>query len=219
MIGESTGDDQAAADDGDDLAAVVAALARLVADGLGPAIGLGGDRRRRTGVERVARLGRDELGHRLDALWHPLVRYATLRLGGNEQDAKDVVAEAFLRVLRADPDLSAPEALGGYVRATVRNEIYRLGRRDRGRSSSHDPTDLDDLPSRARPFDDRVCDELTLAVAFATLSPRQQQCLALLVEGRSVQETASALGISEGNVKRIRHDAHARLRAALGQAA
>jgi RNA polymerase sigma-70 factor (ECF subfamily) len=210
-------------------------LRRLVAEGLGPALGLAGDWRRRSAIDRVARLGPDELTRRLDDVYRgqraALVAHAQ-RILGNREDAEDVVNEAFARVLRADPDLTAPEALAGYLRAVVRNEALDRGTantRDRvarlagaapppdGTGTAAAPVDLDALLTAAeRPVEDRVCDDLTLAVALQMLSARQRQCFALrFVDGLSVSEVAARLSISDGNVKRICHDVRARIAAAL----
>ena len=53
--------------------------------------------------------------------------------------------------------------------------------------------------------------------ALAALSPRERACVVLRqMEDLSVVETASALGLSEGAVKRYTSDGLARLNAALG---
>ena len=218
----TTGDDVVANAD-DDLPGVTAALQRLVGEGLGPAIGLSGDWRKRSAIERVARLGPEELGRRLEDIYavhyDSFVGYAT-RLLGNRPDAEDVVCEAFARVLRADPDLDVPENLVGYVLRVVRNEAYDRGSqntRDRQARQPHDPVDLEArLASPGRPLADRVCDEVTFAVALHMLSVRQRQCFALrFLDDYSVKDIAVRLGISEGNVKRICYEARSRLAMAL----
>ena len=56
--------------------------------------------------------------------------------------------------------------------------------------------------------------------ALAALSPRERACVVLRqMEDLSVVETASALGLSEGAVKRYTSDGLARLNAALGRTA
>ena len=219
--------DHVAGVDGDrDLPAVGDALHRLVAGGLGPVVGLSSDWRRRSAISRVARLGRVELASRLDVVYgtyrSSFVGYAT-RILGNRHDAEDVVNEAFVRVLRADPDLQAPEALAGYARTVVRN-VARDHRdettRDHTARQPHAVVDLDArLAGPDRPLEDRVCDEVTLGIAFRLLSDRQRQCFALrFVEGLSVKDSAARMGVSEGNVKRITFEVRARLSAALAAA-
>lgn len=224
----------------DDQPILAATLRALVDAGLGPVLGLGpqSDRQRRSAIGRVARLGPEELGRRLEALYRDeravLVRRAWSVLG-NREDAEDVVNEAFIRVLRANPDLQTPESLVHYVSRVVRNEALDRGSRntrDRtarvapvapgaGGSSagagSDEPPDLDAwLAAPDRPIEDKVCDELTLALAMNVLSERQRQCFALrFVDGLSVEATATRLAISGGNVKRICHEVRSRLAAAL----
>jgi RNA polymerase sigma-70 factor (ECF subfamily) len=225
MTTQSWVDDRDEADDGGPLPGITAALQRLVGNGLGPALGLGPDRRMRSAVARVARLGPDELARRLDLVYSEqsgsFVGYAT-RILGSREDAEDVVNEAFARVLRADPDLQAPEALVPYVRTVVRNEA-----RDRGSQNTRDRherqidiAELDDrLTAGDRPLDDRVCDEISLALAVRTLPDRQRQCFALrFVDGLSVRDTAARMNISDGNVKRLSYEVRSRLAALLTSA-
>jgi RNA polymerase sigma factor (sigma-70 family) len=223
MAMEPTAGDAEAVDESA-LPGVTEVLRRLVADGLGPALGLRPDWGRRSGVARVARLGPEELGRRLDAVYTDhrgdFVAHAA-RILGNRHDAEDVVNEAFARVLRADPDLQAPEALTGYVYRVVRNEATDRGSqitRDRNaRRPDPDLADLDDrLVSRDRPIDERVCDEVALGVALHVLSERQRQCFTLrFLDGLSVRDTAARMNISDGNVKRLCHEVRTRIAAVL----
>jgi RNA polymerase sigma-70 factor (ECF subfamily) len=216
-------------DDGidDDLAHVAAILRRLAGDGLGPAMGLSVDRRKRASIERVARLGPEQLRRRLADVYaghySSFVDYANLLLG-NRHDAEDVVCEAFARVLRADPDLEVPENLAGYVRRAVRNAAYDRSSKNTRDRHARQPNELVDLEARlvsaGQPVADRVCDDVTLAVALHVLSERQRQCFTLrFLDGFSVKDIAARLAISEGNVKRICHEVRSRLAVALDAAA
>lgn len=126
----------------DDGSALASTLRELVTAGLDPAMGI-------TSIGRVARLAPDELRRSLDDIYrsryHDFVRYTTSRLG-NRQDAEDVVNEAFVRVLRANPDLTAPKALAGYVRRAVENVANRTGSatsRDRRNQTPDESADLE----------------------------------------------------------------------------
>jgi RNA polymerase sigma factor (sigma-70 family) len=227
MISEAIADDDPAAEGDEHLPSVTAALQRLVSAGLGPAVGLRGDWRRRSAIERVARLDPEELKRRLGVIWaehyDSFVAYAG-RILGNRHDAEEVVGEAFARVLKANPDLEAPEKLPNYLRVVVRNEARDRGRqisRDREARQPHDPVDLEArLASPDRPPADKVCDEVTLAVALHVLSERQRQCFTLrFLDGLKVKDIAARLEIGEGNVKRIFHEVRARLAAAFEAAA
>jgi RNA polymerase sigma factor (sigma-70 family) len=193
-------------------------LHKLLAAGLLPAVSLGADRRFRSGVTRVARLGPDELGRRIEAIYdthfEQLVRYAQRDLG-NRQDAEDAVQNAFVRVIKADPDLDDTDALPGYLRIAVRNEAYRLGSKNT-RDREHRGADVVDLESRReapdKPVDESVCDQVAVGLLIATLPPRQWACIWLFYfEDLSVQEIAERLDISEGTVKGYLHDARGRL--------
>jgi RNA polymerase sigma-70 factor (ECF subfamily) len=205
------------------LSSLTATLQRLVAEGFGPVLGLDPDRRRRSAVSRVARLGPDELSRQLDLLYGTqcpfLVAYAA-RILGRRDGAEDVVNEAFARVLRADPDLQAPEGLPGYVSRVVRNQALDWGSRTTRDRERRQPLDVTDLEARLDPVgrsaEDQVCDQISLALAIRTLSVRQRQCFVLrFVEGLDVQGTADRLRISEGNVKRLCYEARERLAAVL----
>jgi RNA polymerase sigma factor (sigma-70 family) len=213
---------------GDDrLAGVARALRGLVGAGLGPAIGLRSDWATRSAIGRVARLGPTELRRRLAVLYDTyhgsLLGYAESILH-NRHDAEEVVSEAFARVLRADPDLDVPEALVGYMKVAVRNVAFDRGSASTRDRAAREPQALVDLDARLashdRPLADRVCDDITLVAALNTLSERQRQCLALrYIEDLPVEAVAARLGISEGNVKRICHEARARVAAAFETAA
>ena len=74
-------------------------------------------------------------------------------------------------------------------------------------------------PLRSSHDDDRL-PGADVVRALATLSPRERACVVLRqMEDLSVVETASALGLSEGAVKRYTSDGLARLNAQLGSTA
>jgi len=208
----------------DDFATFRAVLHDLVAAGIGPEFGA--DFTARAGITRVARLGEAELRRRLSDLYETkyssFLAYAMSKLRKREdaEDAEDVVNEAFARVLRANPDLDVPDALAGYVRSTVHNEINRRSSqntRERLEQSSGDPADLEaTLKDRSKPLEDRVTDEITVGLAIQVLSPREQQVIALRhLEDVSEKDTAARLNVQVGAVKRYRADAVKKIQAAL----
>lgn len=205
----------------DDFATFRAVLQDLVAAGLGP--DLGADFGARSGITRVARLPHGELRRRLSDIYESkyssFLAYAMSKLG-SKQDAEDVVNEAFARVLRANPDLDVPEALAGYVRSAVHNEINRRGSqnsRERLEQATGDPADLEaTLRDRSKPLENRVTDEITVGLAIQLLSPREQQVIALRhLEDVSEKDTAARLNVQVGAVKRYRADAVKKIQAAL----
>jgi RNA polymerase sigma-70 factor (sigma-E family) len=133
-----------------------------------------------------------------------MVRNAYL-LTGDFQRAEDLVQEALIRAAERWDVLE-----GGNPDAWVRTVIYRQNVswwRRNGRESSveHVP----ETPSEAE-GDFR----LLLRTAFARLTPRQRAVMILrFVEDRSVAETAAALGVTGGTVKKQTALAVSRLRA------
>ncbi len=150
----------------------------------------------------------------LERLYHQhvggMVRSLTVVVGDRET-AADCVQEAFLRAHERWHLLERYEDPVGWIRHVALNlarDVHRRRRRgrvahlrlvaDSGRHGDRDVT--------AEPVD-------RLAVELAVLPPRQRAALALrYVEGLTVREIASALGISEGAVKFHLHAGRERLR-------
>ena len=125
---------------------------------------------------------------------------------GDRYRAEDATQESLLRVAskwgRLDNKLA-------YARRALLNalidESRRPWRRESPRADHHDV-------AGANPTT-RVDDRDELLRALATLSPRQRACVVLRhYRDLSVTETANALGISEGNVKRATSDGLAALK-------
>lgn len=150
----------------------------------------------------------------LERLYHQhvggLVRALTVVVGDRET-AADCVQEAFLRAHQRWDHLEGYEDPIGWVRHVAINlarDVQR--RRRRGRVAQRrlltDAGRHGDRQATAEPVD-------RLGVELAVLPARQRAALALrYVEGLSVREIASALGISEGAVKFHLHAGRERLR-------
>lgn len=190
-------------------------LRDLAVIGLGPSLGIDFGVRSGIGEAELRRQISDLYARKYDAF----LGYAIDKLG-SQQDAEDVVNEAFVRVLRANPDLHVPDELAGYVRDAVTNEANRRGSgisQDRSERVSGDPADLEaTLQADGKPFEDRVADEITIGLAIQLLSPREQQVIALRhVEDVSEKDTAARMHVQPGAVKRYRSDAVRKIHAAL----
>lgn len=117
-------------------------------------------------------------------------------LCGNWQQAEDLTQTAFAKLYAAWPRLRDPAAAEAYLRQILAracvDESRRPWRRERATA---------DLPETAAPADP-ADDRLALRAALARVPPRQRACLVLrYFADCSVQETAAALGCSEGTVK------------------
>lgn len=144
-----------------------------------------------------------------------LVSYARLMVT-NQADAEDAVHDAliatFSKVRRFD-DLNSCEA---YVRRSIATRVID-GHRRRGREAKALVTLRSDATGFVAPPDQAVSDAHTLAGALAGLSPRERACVTLrFVDHLSVEETAAALSLAKGTVKRYVSDGIAKLNAALG---
>ncbi|MCL8024361.1 SigE family RNA polymerase sigma factor [Nocardioides bruguierae] len=140
-----------------------------------------------------------------------LLRTAYL-LTGNEHDAEDLVQAALIKVVpRWHRIADDPEP---YVRTVLSRESVSRWRRRRWRELHTDrlPEDL-----RTWQHDRDVTDREVLRQALQRLSPRQRAVIVLrYFDGLTENETAHALGLGLGTVKKHGREAMARLRGLLG---
>lgn len=146
-----------------------------------------------------------------------LLGFAVL-LAGDRQDAEDLVQLALLR--SAGRWSAARQHPEGYTRAVLVNlarDRWRVRRRRYPETLAGNLAQLS--PAAAGDAAAAVLDRQVLLRACALLPVQQRAVLVLRFwEDRSVQETASVLGCTEGTVKSHTHRALARLRLALQDA-
>ncbi len=145
-----------------------------------------------------------------------LVAHATL-VSASPSDAQDLVQESLIAAFSGRARFGSVEQAEAYVRRAIASRAVDAGRRKTrearllARAAAQTPPvvlDTDRLPGA------------DVVRALAALSPRERACVVLRqMEDLSVVETASALGLSEGAVKRYTSDGLARLNAALGTTA
>lgn len=147
--------------------------------------------------------------------WHDLVvRYAPLvwsiarahRL--SEADSQDVSQATWVRLWRNLGRLRDPARLAEWLSVIARRESLRhLQAVQRGAQAAN-PDDFARLPDGAESVEGHVMSEQRaeqLARAVLALPPQYQHLLALLVDNRSYDEIAVALGVSAGSVGPIRN--------------
>jgi DNA-directed RNA polymerase specialized sigma24 family protein len=138
----------------------------------------------------------DEL---LRTRYSALVAHAAF-LAGAREGAEDLVHEAFVSTfsrIRPFPNAFAAE---GYVRRAIATK-YLDRERNRARENSVATRAWSD--GAAPPADDGVGTPGAVDDVLAGLTPRERACVALrYIDQYSTAETAKALGISEGAVKR-----------------
>lgn len=130
---------------------------------------------------------------------------------GRVQDAEDVTSEAFLRFVGALDEFDGRASLRTWLYAIARNCVRDHWRRQQRRPETvdldvarlaQDPGDGDDANHRATALGRVVLDRLP---------ERYRRVLTLrILEGRSIRDTAEAMGLREGNVKVLQHRALAR---------
>ncbi len=143
------------------------------------------------------------------------------RMLGVRADADEVVQDAYVRFLRSPPTLER-EVRPWLVRVTMNLARDRLRRR---RSRAYvgpwlpEPIDTDTMqPPPSATVEGRYSQLESLSMSFLlaaeTLGDDQRAVLVLRdVFGYSVRETASALGLSESNVKVVAHRVRGQMRA------
>lgn len=148
----------------------------------------------------------------LDRRYASLVGYATL-VSGRRQDAEDLVHDAIVAVFSKKRRFDSLDHAHAYVLRAIasrhvdatRGWLRRVGREER--VAAFAPTVM------ASPEGAVVGHEAVVA-ALASLAPRERACVVLRhLADQSVADTAKALGISDGAVKRYTSDALAALAA------
>ena len=150
----------------------------------------------------------EQLGAWFEAEYPSLLRFAYF-VSGDRVAAEDLVQDAFVRIYRAGGRVEEP-TFKAYARTTILNLHRSAWRRTvRERGGAHEPAvvDADDPAERD-----------AMWRALQTLSPRQRAVVALrFYEDLSEKETASALGMSTGSVKKHTSRALEKLRGELGR--
>jgi RNA polymerase sigma-70 factor (ECF subfamily) len=155
---------------------------------------------------------------------HSLFRLA-YRLTGNEQDAEDVVQEAFLKAYRRLDQFESRANFGSWLYRIAANcavDVLRARMRRDERPFTHgagDEEDLVPLPA-TDPGPDRMAQASELrrriGVAMSRLSPLERAAFVLRhFEERSTREIGAALGLETSAVKQSVFRAVRKMRVAL----
>ena len=144
----------------------------------------------------------------------------------NDQDATEVVQEAFLKFMLAAPELDSEERALAYIRTSINNLSLNVIRA-RGTRPNLIPIDSDTSEERLAeiatenyiPVDTSLSlaeDAAIVKLALSKLSPAERAALVMWeMEGRSTQEIAKELGIKESAVRHTVSRARASLRKVL----
>ena len=145
-----------------------------------------------------------------------LLAYAT-RLTGDRAAAEDVVQETLVRAWKhADDMVDQKGSVRGWLLTVARNIIT-----DRARAKAARPTEVAESPATPpvqRDHSQGVVDSMTMLAALHQLPAEHRNVLVeIYYRGRSVAETASALGVPAGTVKSRSHYALKALRTVIAE--
>lgn len=139
-----------------------------------------------------------------------LLAFAVL-LGGGRAVAEDLVQEGFVASFSARARFASVDQAEAYVRRAITSRFVDQARR---RTKEREVLRL------VAPLQEHVAEPSfapELRAALATLPPRERACVVLRhLESLSTKETAQALDLSEGAVKRYLSDGMSKLAARLG---
>jgi len=144
-----------------------------------------------------------------------LTAYAHM-LTGNRAEAEDLVQDALMATFgrnRSFPNAAAAES---YVRRAITSKFIDAKRRSTVERRIFAIVAAHDVDGGASP--ELLAENATdVGAALAHLTPRERACVVMrYIEHLSVAETADALGLSHGAVKRYVSDAVAKLNGSLG---
>lgn len=135
-------------------------------------------------------------------------------LCGDRAAAEDLVQEALVSALRTRRSFESLNQAEQYVRRAIASRyIDGVRSETAARRRERDAYSAAQVPDVAG----AVGAAVDVASALRTLPPRERACVALrYLDGLSTRETADALGLSEGSVKRYVADGIRALNALLG---
>ncbi len=139
---------------------------------------------------------------------------------GAAQDAEDVVAETFLRVVNGLHSFDGRSSFRTWLYSIARNQLRDRWRRSGRRPQTIALTDAAPLHLRVAASADheQESDPHPQSTAFGravldALPPHYRRVLTLrIMDGRSIRDTAEEMGIQPGNVKVMQHRALKRAR-------
>ena len=166
---------------------------------------------------RRARVGDGEAFEVLVRMHLRAAHTVALAVTNDENDAEDVVQDAFMTALERIEDCHEPERFSGWLMSIVRNRAFNFQRSQRVRATLP-LADVNLASSQASPEQDtsRAILREDLTAALAELTELQRQVVLLHdLEGYKHREIGDTLGISEGASRFHLSTARALLRAQL----
>ncbi len=135
------------------------------------------------------------------------------KITGNEEDAKDIVQEIFLKIWNSNADFPNEIAFKSYLYISTRNACIDHLRKKRGIL-----TDIDIAVNIEEEVNEAMKEEAfrLLDKAIETLPPQTKKIIKLTLSGRSINEIADNLKITINTVKTLKLRAYKTLRDKFG---
>jgi RNA polymerase sigma-70 factor (ECF subfamily) len=141
------------------------------------------------------------------------------RMVRNQQDAEDIVQDAFIAALAAIQSFDITRPFAPWIARIVARKALNALEKQRVRQSDALSADLSD--GRATPYDDAARTQVSTRVraALLRLPPRQRAIVEMVeLEGYSAVDAAQLLGISPATARWHLHEARGTLRTILAPA-
>ncbi|WP_062209671.1 RNA polymerase sigma factor [Demequina oxidasica] len=152
----------------------------------------------------------------LDERYSALVGYAVV-VTGARPDAEDAVHDALISVFSRRRKFQSLQHAEGYVKRAIASRYIDSKRSGASRAARELRSYVRDTPRVAPAPEDQASGDAALVAAMRSLAPRVRACVALrYLADQSIVETARALGLSDGAVKRYTADGLAALSTQLG---
>lgn len=135
------------------------------------------------------------------------------KITGNEEDAKDIVQEIFLKIWNSNADFPNEIAFKSYLYISTRNACIDHLRRKR-----NIPAEIDVAVNLEEEANEAMKEEAfrLLDTAIETLPPQTKKIIKLTLSGRSINEIADNLKITVNTVKTLKLRAYKTLRDKFG---
>ena len=159
---------------------------------------------------------RDRFRELIDRYSARVFAVAWCRLGDRDL-AEDAAQEAFISAYRRLPLLTHAEKFGSWITSIARNAAINLGIRHRNELQKRNRWALEQSPNESSPADSEPqFTSETVRESVAKLPAIHRECLVLFyLQGHSVAEAATLLGLTETAFKVRLHRARAAMRSQL----
>jgi RNA polymerase sigma-70 factor, ECF subfamily len=155
--------------------------------------------------------------HELVRIWDKRLHYFIRQLVSQEQDARDILQQTWLRVLRGIRSLKDPQCLTPWLYQVARHAAFTHARLQSAyRAALEDHPGVDQACEDQEPFALEKAEQVHVALQKLSLPHREVLTLYFL-EDLSIGEIADVVGTQPGTIKSRLYYARQALRKILGE--